>query len=64
MTHQPICILTIDVEDWFHLIGAGLDYQFRVPPGGIDVWDELPCRVVDNARWMTHCRHWLFCLMV
>lgn len=52
MLNKRVCILTIDVEDWFHLIGAGLDYQFRVLPGGTEVWDRLPSRVVDNTRWI------------
>ena len=49
---SPVCMLSVDVEDWFHLLGAGLDYQFRVPPGGTEVWDRLPGRVVDNTHWI------------
>ena len=48
----PSCILSVDVEDWFHLIGAGLNYQFRVSPGGNEVWEQLPARVESNARWI------------
>ena len=31
---RSVALLTVDVEDWFHLVGAGVDYQFRHPPGG------------------------------
>lgn len=46
------CMLSIDVEDWFHLVGAGLDYQFRVSPGGADGWDSFPGRVTANTQWV------------
>jgi len=46
------CILSVDVEDWFHLIGAGLDYQFRVSLGGNEVWERLPARVESNVCWI------------
>lgn len=52
MHNKPICILSIDVEDWYHLIGVGLNYQFRETPGGNEVWDGLPSRVVDNTNWI------------
>jgi polysaccharide deacetylase family protein (PEP-CTERM system associated) len=52
MYQKPICILSIDVEDWFHLIGAGLDYQFRMKLGGPEIWDRLPGRVVVNTHWI------------
>jgi len=45
-------LLTVDVEDWFHLVGAGLDYQFRRSPGGVETWDRYPSRVVDDTRWI------------
>jgi polysaccharide deacetylase family protein (PEP-CTERM system associated) len=46
------CILSIDVEDWFHLIGAGLDYQFRISPGGPEVWSNFIERVIPNTHWI------------
>lgn len=49
---KPLCLLSVDVEDWFHLIGAGLDYQFRVSPGGNEVWDTFSSRVDLNTRWI------------
>jgi polysaccharide deacetylase family protein (PEP-CTERM system associated) len=49
---KPLCLLSVDVEDWFHLIGAGLDYQFRVSPGTPEVWDDLSPRVESNTRWI------------
>ncbi len=52
MSDSPVCILSIDVEDWFHLIGAGLDYQFKQAPGGCDTWDRFPPRVEENTRWI------------
>jgi len=45
-------MLSVDVEDWFHLIGAGLDYQFKNVPSGNELWDELPHRVVENTIWI------------
>lgn len=52
MKIQTRCALTVDVEDWFHLIGAGLDYQFREPVPKAQDWDTLPQRVCDSTRWI------------
>lgn len=37
-----VTLLTVDVENWFHLAGAGLDHQFRRSPGGVQTWDRYP----------------------
>jgi len=49
---RRVSLLTVDVEDWFHLVGAGLDYQFRRSPGGVETWDRYPARVVDDTSWI------------
>ncbi|MBI5739837.1 MAG: polysaccharide deacetylase family protein [Nitrospirae bacterium] len=49
---KPKCLLSIDVEDWFHLIGAGLDYQFRTSPGGHEVWSNFKERIIPNTHWV------------
>lgn len=41
---QTLNILTIDVEDWFHILG---DAQGAPKPSE---WDTLPSRVVDNTK--------------
>jgi polysaccharide deacetylase family protein (PEP-CTERM system associated) len=49
---RQFALLTVDVEDWFHLVGAGANYQFWRSPGGVETWDRYPSRVVDNTRWI------------
>ena len=49
---KPQNLLSVDVEDWFHLIGVGLDYQFRDDPGGLESWDGRECRVDYTTRWI------------
>ncbi len=49
---RGVALLTIDVEEWFHLVGIGLDYQFRRSPGGVETWDRYPSRVADDTRWI------------
>lgn len=46
------CTLTIDVEDWFHLIGAGLDYQFSYPIPKVNDWDSFQQRVCESTSWI------------
>lgn len=45
-------MLSVDVEDWFHLVGAGLDYQFRGSPGDNSAWEHYIPRVEENTRWI------------
>ena len=51
-SRQNLCLLSVDVEDWFHLVGVGLDYQFNRPHGGIASWETRTCRVDYNTRWI------------
>lgn len=51
-SRKNLCLLSLDVEDWFHLVGAGLDYQFKKPDGGIASWETRTCRVDQNTRWI------------
>lgn len=44
--------LSIDVEDWFHLVGAGLDYQFKSSRWSGRRWDEFVPRVEGNVDWI------------
>jgi polysaccharide deacetylase family protein (PEP-CTERM system associated) len=44
--------LSIDVEDWFHLVGAGLDYQFIGQPGSVESWGKYTSRVEQNTNWI------------
>ncbi|MGQ0535425.1 MAG: XrtA system polysaccharide deacetylase, partial [Methanobacteriota archaeon] len=39
----PLNALTVDVEDWFHLFGAGESLSR-------DKWDALPSRVERNTE--------------
>lgn len=50
--NKKSCLLSVDVEDWFHLIGVGLDYQFNKPTGGIDSWENREQRVDYTTRWI------------
>jgi polysaccharide deacetylase family protein (PEP-CTERM system associated) len=50
--NAPSCLLSIDVEDWFHLIGAGLDYQFIGQTGGVESWGKYSSRVEQNTNWI------------
>ena len=52
MYNASLCLLSIDVEDWFHLIGAGLDYQFIGQTGGVESWGKFPSRVEQNTYWI------------
>ena len=45
-------ILSIDVEDWFHIVGAGADYQFRSQMGGVDSWGSFPPRIEISTHWI------------
>lgn len=49
---KETCLMSVDVEDWFHLIGVGLDYQFKEATGGIDSWEDRECRVDYATRWI------------
>jgi len=46
------CLMTVDVEDWFHLVGAGLDYQFKHVSGGNETWGVYESRVARNTEWL------------
>jgi polysaccharide deacetylase family protein (PEP-CTERM system associated) len=50
--NEPVCLLSVDVEDWFHLVGTGLDYQFRGNPGRVEDWDGYPSRIESNIHWI------------
>lgn len=41
----PRNAFTVDVEDWFHMCGAGASL-------GLPHWDALPSRVVATTRWL------------
>lgn len=44
--------MTIDVEDWFHLVGAGLSYQFtRMKAANAD-WDSFSPRLDTTIPWI------------
>ena len=45
-------MLSIDVEDWFQLIGAGLDYQFKKYQGGTENWKNFPSKIIKNTQWI------------
>jgi polysaccharide deacetylase family protein (PEP-CTERM system associated) len=45
-------MLSIDVEDWFHLVGAGLEYQFKKDPGGTEAWAGFTPRIEQNTYWI------------
>lgn len=47
-----VAMLSIDVEDWFHLVGAGLDYQFKGHALGTDSWSQYSSRVQGNIEWI------------
>ncbi len=46
------CLLSIDVEDWFHLIGAGIGYQLKGDDPGVGAWDSFPGRVEYTTNWI------------
>ena len=48
----PINMLSIDVEDWFHLVGAGLDYQFMGTVEGAETWNKYTPRIEQNTNWI------------
>lgn len=41
--HIARCVLTIDVEDWFHILDSPV-----TPP--LETWEQLPSRVVQNVE--------------
>jgi polysaccharide deacetylase family protein (PEP-CTERM system associated) len=45
-------ILSIDVEDWFHIVGAGADHQFKSPTGGVDSWRDFSPRIEMSTHWI------------
>ena len=45
-------LLTVDVEDWFQLIGAGAGYQLKSSDPGIESWDSFPSRVEYTTNWI------------
>jgi polysaccharide deacetylase family protein (PEP-CTERM system associated) len=45
-------LLTVDVEDWFHLGGGGGDNLFKTPVGSVESWGSYQPRVVDNVLWI------------
>lgn len=45
-------LLTIDVEDWFHLVGAGLDYQFKDNAAAHADWQTFPSRLEITVPWI------------
>lgn len=52
LSKQKTCLLSVDVEDWFHLVGAGLDYQFRFSPGGMQDWEMFDGRLHHTVPWL------------
>ena len=44
--------MTIDMEDWFQLVGAGLDYQFKNGEGANDPWDSFSPRLHRTVPWI------------
>jgi polysaccharide deacetylase family protein (PEP-CTERM system associated) len=49
---KPAFMLTIDVEDWFHLVGAGLDYQFTNGSDATAAWETFPSRLEKTIPWI------------
>ena len=45
-------ILSVDVEDWFHVIAPGGEYAFKHKTGGVGSWSQFPPRVEANTRWI------------
>jgi polysaccharide deacetylase family protein (PEP-CTERM system associated) len=45
-------ILSVDVEDWFHIIAAGGEYAFRSQTGGVHSWPHFQPRVEANTHWI------------
>ena len=50
--YSHTCILSIDVEDWFHLYGVGLQYQFKKIEVDNTPWESFVSHVDDNTRWI------------
>ncbi len=48
----PTLFMTIDVEDWFHLVGAGLDYQFADNREAKDTWENFASRLDRSVPWI------------
>ena len=45
-------MLTIDVEDWFHLYGVGLQYQFKKAKLDKRPWETFTGHMEANTRWI------------
>lgn len=52
MREKPVCLLTVDVEDWFHVIGTGVNHWFRQPIPTASDWQNYERRVVRNTEWI------------
>ena len=50
--NPPLFILTVDVEDWFCIVGTGADYQFRSQTGGVDSWGSFTPRIEISTHWI------------
>lgn len=48
----PNFLLTIDIEDWFHLVGAGLDYQFKETKAAHEDWRSFSSRFDCTVPWI------------
>ncbi len=45
-------ILSIDVEDWFHLLVVDAAYQFRSRIVGIESWKQFTPRIEGSTHWI------------
>ena len=49
---SPCFLMTVDVEDWFHLVGAGLDYQFKNKHEANAPWESFSSRLDRTVPWI------------